>query len=179
MSTQTELHDYERESLDERIAQADQPWQDERILEVLYHDLELSQAEIADRLGCDPKTISNHLRDNDIPTRRRGRRRVERASYSITPGGYPQWIAYEDGGTTVGVYVHQLLAIADGAEPEEVFADGTHVHHRGGDPVLNIPGLLDVVSPREHRRTHTENEWTITDDGFPVLVQPSNGGDNR
>ena len=63
------------------------------------------------------------------------------------------------GGQSV-VYVHQLVAIADGADPGKVFSNGVyHVHHRLPIPWLNIPGNLELVHWTEHveRESHVAN----------------------
>lgn len=60
------------------------------------------------------------------------------------------------------VYVHQLVAIADGADPYDVFASGDYeVHHEeqdwtGGRPLIewNVPGALTVQTHVDHWNRH-------------------------
>lgn len=52
--------------IDERIDALDEPWRDVVILEELYEDM--SQVEIAERLGCNQSTISKWLNRHDIST---------------------------------------------------------------------------------------------------------------
>jgi hypothetical protein len=44
---------------------------------------------------------------------------------------------------------HQLVAIADGADPYDVF-DGAHVHHINGCPHDNRPENVTLLTPQEH-----------------------------
>lgn len=54
------------------------------------------------------------------------------------------------------VYVHQLVLVAAGADPSEVFAPGVDVHHRNHIPWDNRPSNLALEDHREHRRAHLE-----------------------
>ena len=55
------------------------------------------------------------------------------------------------------VYEHQLVAIAEGADPREVF-NGHHVHHRNGVPWDNRPSNLEVRDPRDHGLKHRRDQ---------------------
>jgi len=48
------------------------PWRDKDLLERLYHDEDLNQYEIADRLGCARNTITQWMAKFDIETETRG-----------------------------------------------------------------------------------------------------------
>lgn len=170
-SNQSSLFQFEREAENS----AEKPYRDEAILRRLYVDEKQSTYDIADRLGCNKSTVLYWMQKHDIDRREGGR--LPYASYYVDVNGYEQW-STRNGDSTTTVGVHRLLAIADGADPHRVFAEGTEVHHRAGDGLMNISGLLDVVSIGEHRRTHDEPEWT-EQDGFPVLVsQTESGGDS-
>lgn len=150
--------------------ETDTPHRDPDVLHEHYHDRGMSQSGVADELGCSQQTVSDWLDKTDIGARTEDwKTRVERASFTpANKDGHEHWQARDsDGNNTVGV--HQLVAVADGADPHEVWADGTNVHHRTGIPWLNMPGFVEVLTPGQHRRTHTEAEWT-TERGFPVLV---------
>lgn len=54
------------------------------------------------------------------------------------------------------VYVHQLLAIAAGADPVRVFDPDHDVHHESTIPWDNRPGNLTVEDARDHRVSHLE-----------------------
>jgi len=52
-------------------------------------------------------------------------------------------------------YVHQLLAVAEGADPYEVFSDGEHVtHHIIEVPWLNVGTNLEVIDTGTHSKHH-------------------------
>jgi hypothetical protein len=51
------------------------------------------------------------------------------------------------------VYEHQLVEIANGADPREVFSGGRHgVHHINGRKFDNRPGNLETLDRGEHGR---------------------------
>jgi hypothetical protein len=56
-------------------------------------------------------------------------------------------------GTKDTVYVHQLVAIADGANPHEIFG-GKQVHHQNHHRADNRPENLAVLSHEEHLAAH-------------------------
>ena len=63
-------------------------------------------------------------------------------------------------------YVHQLVAIANGADPSEVFSGGRfHIHHRNGCKFDNRPGNLEVRRSDEHGRHH-HDQRVATDGGY-------------
>lgn len=131
------------------IKEHDAPWRDERVIRELYWGREMSQSEIGEKLGCSPSTVSDWLERHDIPVRDLGEvLRVERAAFTHDSDGYERLCARE-----TGVCVHQLLAIADGADPHDVF-DGHDVHHRNGIPWDNRAENLEVMTHAEHARHH-------------------------
>ena len=62
--------------------------------------------------------------------------------------GYPHWS--DSNNRTVAV--HQLAAIADGADPGMVFDDQYNVHHENGNPLDNRPENLELIHVRDHGR---------------------------
>lgn len=159
-----------------RVEEQSRPYQDPDVLQHYYWDCEMSQKKVADELGCGVGTVSVWLDKTDLGARdagemgKKGARealRVERASFVRTEDGHEVWTVRDpDKKRTVGV--HQLQAVADGADPWEVFAEDTHVHHRSGVPWLNLPGFVEVLTRGEHVRTHVADEW-VTEDGLPIL----------
>lgn len=64
-------------------------------------------------------------------------------------------------------YVHQLLAISEGADPADVFSDGEfHVHHRNRIRWDNRPENLEV----RHRTDHAEHHGRVAADGGTTTV---------
>jgi hypothetical protein len=98
------------------------------------------------------------MNKHGIDRRPVGRRRVERATYFTNHNGYEKWTAQTDDGTK-NVYVHQLAAIAHGANPHDVFSSGEYeIHHRNGIPFDNRPDNLTVVSKEQHRAIHRDDD---------------------
>jgi len=77
---------------------------------------------------------------------------VTPASYETRADGYCRWRTW-DGERERYVYVHQLVAIADGASPYLVFSDGDyHIHHRSGFKYDNRAENLDIERNDDHAR---------------------------
>jgi len=52
------------------------------------------------------------------------------------------------------VAIHQLVAIADGADPYKVFSDDWHVHHKDSVKSMNSRENLELLSASEHIKEH-------------------------
>jgi len=82
-------------------------------------------------------------------------------------GGYP-CIKDSDIPQDRPVYIHHLVAIADGADPNDVYSDKYQVHHIDGNKWLNSDTNLELLTETEHRRLHMEGRtdgqpWTDRD----------------
>lgn len=144
------------------------PHRDPDVLMHLYWDRGMTQEEVGEELGCSHRTVGNWLDETGLGARSRSEAlRVERANFDPASRGHERWTVRDPDGITT-VKVHQLLAVADGEDPADVWDDDTNVHHRTGIPWLNMPGMVEVLTPGEHNRTHAADEWT-TEDGIPVL----------
>lgn len=65
--------------------------------------------------------------------------------------GYPTWeFAKHDSATRMAV--HQLIVIATGADPKQVFSDEYNVHHLNGCRLDNRPLNLELLRVEEHGR---------------------------
>jgi hypothetical protein len=127
-----------------------QPYDNEERLNRLYWQAGLTQGQIADLHGVSKKDVRESMYKHDIETRH-GPQKQRYARYS-TYNGYERW---EEGNKTV--YVHQLLTIADGADPHKVFSNGEYViHHKNGVRWDNRPENVEVVTCQEHGRIHAE-----------------------
>jgi len=140
-------------------------------LRFLYWEMGLSTYELAALVDVAQPTIRYHMDKHGVKTRsqkeaNRQAHRVERASHSIST--YERWSVRDPDGTTA-VGVHELTAIADGADPETVFDPGTHVHHTNSHPIDNRIENLEVVDASQHSRTHQKQSWTY-DSGLGCRV---------
>lgn len=116
--------------------------------------------EIADELDCGKTTVLRQLEECGIDRRSKSvassmaREGVNRAAFYTNKRGY-ELAVVRDGDRARAVRIHQLVAIADGADPETVFSDGKyHVHHASQVPWDNRPENLEVVSAEEHGKIH-------------------------
>jgi len=80
-------------------------------------------------------------------------------------GGYPCIRVSEE---EVTPYIHNLVAIADGADPHKVYSGGYQVHHVDENKWLNSDTNLELMTIGDHRRHHdggrTDHEpWTDED----------------
>jgi hypothetical protein len=64
--------------------------------------------------------------------------------------GWLRWRGQHCGETKV-VYVHQLVEIANGAEPEKIFSNGEwNVHHDNEIRYDNCPANLELLHAEDH-----------------------------
>lgn len=86
-------------------------------------------------------------------------RRVNYAGFATSSDGYERWDAGSHDGDRETVYVHQLLAVADGADPSDLFGGDAQVHHRNGVPWDNRPENIDVKTVSDHASDHHSDRW--------------------
>lgn len=144
------------------------PWRDPDILETLYREQELSLREIASRFGCS-KTTVNRWADRLGIQLRPPNHEKQHPSIWTNPKGYTYAETTVDGERAL-VAIHELVAIASGADPAKVFRPDTQVHYHLGVPGefdsshLDIPGNVSIMETQEHLQHHhagTHEEPTI------------------
>jgi hypothetical protein len=86
--------------------------------------------------------------------------------YAWTESYHPAWsLSTSHSNTTVTV--HQLLAVADGADPYKVYGNSNYsVDHINGCPLDNRPENIQVLTVEEHGRkdaTRNANKYTHGD----------------
>jgi len=115
----------------------------------------LTSAEIGEIVGCCGSFIRGRMEEFGIP-RNQGPRAP--ASLITRKRGYERW---QDGPreSNRSVMVHQLLAIAEGADPAKIFSNGDyHVHHKNNIPWDNRPENIELLEAGEHQDVHARGE---------------------
>jgi len=129
-----------------------------------YHTNERTLADMADECSVTPATVLKWMERYDIPRRdMTTHKRKEPATYRTVPRGYVQLKSKCDGETDQ-CWAHQLVAIADGADPHRVFSNGEYqCHHRNGVKWDNRPENIQLLSQAEHDELHAaERDRTKT-----------------
>lgn len=86
-------------------------------------------------------------------------RRVDYARFETKLDGYEHWESADNERGHDRVYVHQLLAIAEGANPHELFGDPKQIHHDNGIPWDNRPSNITVKTAAQHAADHQSEQW--------------------
>lgn len=128
------------------------PWKNEEKLREWYHDKKMSTYEIADGFDVTPSGISKQLSRHDIEKRRSNREMFP--SPHLNHSGHERVENTYDG-EKYHVFIHQLVAIAHGADAYKVFGDLSHViHHKNSIEWDNRPENVELVTQSEHKKIH-------------------------
>lgn len=154
-------HDIDRRREGRRQIDLPEPLDNPDELRRLYRTEQLSTNEIAEKYGVTRQVVRARLkrfgiemRSHSTATVLRGIKEGKNFGYHITSNGYESFRSF-DGGDRVVFHVHQLVAIANGADPHKIFSGGSyHVHHKNGCTFDNRPSNLEVLSAKDHREKH-------------------------
>lgn len=127
------------------------PWRDPETLREKCEEEHIPVPELADRWNCGKTTLYWHMQKHGIESPKFAK---EKKSQNVP---YSQ-IYHREDGENYFVLVHRLVACAHGMiEPSEVYSGDTDVHHKNGIVWDNSPENLEVLTPEEHQRVHSES----------------------
>ena len=146
----------------------DGKYTDRKWLYEQYKEQERSMADIAEECGVTAAVILKWLRRFGIKTRE-SYNHAKSAVIGITTdgefgsldGGYryvSSSLTIDDERVKWQVGVHQLIAIAEGADPYKVFSNGKwQVHHKNRIKWDNRPENIEFTTREKHRSEHVMN----------------------
>jgi transposase-like protein len=126
------------------------PWECEQLMHHLYVNKEYSIQDLCKELDGTPPRILECLEKYEIETRSR---RKEHCTVYFHDSGYLRAEA-----THNRVYIHRLIAVANGYDPYDVFSSGKHVHHKNGCTFDNRHSNIELVSEHDHISGHNTGE---------------------
>jgi transposase-like protein len=137
------------------------PWKDEETLRRLYCEEKMSLQEIADHFDIGSTTVSDNMDQFGIERRSLKESHAvwrPHVQYRTGSGGYVE-VAAEVNGETKRALVHQLIAIAEGADPFDLFGGGHAIHHKNGLEWDNRASNLEVMGQSEHGKMHADRRY--------------------
>lgn len=134
--------------IDTHYERMEKPWLDREILREEYVVKDRSRHALAEEWGCKPGTVREYVKEYGL-----AKRYVTYPKLVTSRGGYCKFVCDRDKREEVSM--HQLLAIAEGADPHKVFSGGWYnVHHKNRIPWDNRPDNIEFLHKSEHARLH-------------------------
>lgn len=133
-------------------------YKDPDVLHELYHEQWLSMPEMADELNVKRSTIRYWMDKHEIVRYPGGSGKPPHVDVRTNLKGY-EMASDANLGDRKGAYIHQLLAIANGADPYKVFSNGDYqVHHCNSIEWDNRPSNLRFLSATEHNQLEARRQ---------------------
>lgn len=140
------------------IERPEKPYKDKETLRQLYHDERMTTYGIAEKFGVVNSTITYWMKKHGIEARSISEvRRDDYVPLRMSSDGYEQWCD-QSNDERKRVAVHQLLAIAEGENPHDVFSDENVIHHKNGLQWDNRASNVELMSISKHISHHNEEQ---------------------
>jgi len=153
---------------------------DEEWLREQYIDERRSMRDIGDEVGMTASGVKKWINRFDITTRKAHEFHLyEPASFFTGKNGY-EYVSSKHDYDVHSTTIHQLVAIANGANPSKVFSNGRyHVHHENRIYWDNRPENLTLKSSVRHQHDHNSpnpvpDEYELNTDTQTLLAQLRN-----
>jgi transposase len=146
-------------------------YRDETWLREQFIEKERSATEISEDCDVTRHTISDWVHEFELQSELPIKAIFRLGGYKSY--SYPLWSGLGGASDTEYVSVHQLVVIADGADPHDVYGDtsGMQVHHRNGMKCDNRPSNLDLIDMKKHGRRHSPSQEKWTDDDIEQVIK--------
>lgn len=135
-------------------------YHDKEWLREQYVENSRSMRDIADECGITASGVKKWINNYDIDARdsHEHLKKGPASFYTAPEKGY-EFVASKHNYKTDSAMVHQLVAIADGANPSKVFSNGRyHIHHKNGVHWDNRPDNLELRSSKTHVFEHHHDD---------------------
>jgi len=132
-----------------------------------YIDNRRSMKDIAGEVDMTPSGVKKWIDNFDIETRSSAEHyRYQPASFFTAFNGY-ETVSTKLNYESHTAKVHQLVMIAEGANPAKVFSNGRyHIHHENGIYWDNRPENLELKAAKVHGSDHNAPDTTLVPSGY-------------